>query len=347
MLLLVSGAGRKPSTLPPPDYGMLPAARRVVEGSLSLVPGDSLVVVADQGREDVASALQQAALLRGVSARVFVLEDYGRRPLSAAPAEVLDALEDTQGSAFAASAEPRELELRRQVALTATKHGASHAHMVGITARVMTEGMSVDPQRIAAVALALRARLRPDSVIKVSKGNAVLELRADARHRWSENSGSIRPGSWANLPAGELMSTPATATGEFVADASVTETDGLASGRLDRHPLTLSIRDGLVTGARCTDEPTLSAVRSFLRSGDTASRIGLMSFGTNPGLNGVTGHIIADQALPGLHLVLGTTNAAATNATWDGPRGLVLTAGSSNVDIDGEPILRAGRYLIR
>lgn len=328
------------------DFELLSPARRVVESSLGAVNGERLVIVVDEAREPVRVALVEAAGWANVKSECFVLEQLGVAPLSSAPPSVLEALARAQMSIYAARAGAPELGFRRALVEAAVEGGLRHAHMVGVSPAHMAAGLAIDPQRIADVARKLRARFRTHAVISArSRAGTDLEVQYDARYRWVENSGVIRAGSWQNLPAGELLAPPADASGRFVCNASLTE---LAGGDSDvrQRPLTIELSHGRVTGVACSDAALARHVERFTRSGANCDRVGLFSFGTNTGLTEPRGEVIADQIQPGLHLVLGLTHSQLTGAEWDATGQLVLASTGTDIDIDGAPVMRAGRYLI-
>jgi aminopeptidase len=331
----------------PVDFELLAPARRVVEGALSAVPGERLVIVADRERAALREALEEAARWANVATDAFWLDDFGRAPLSRLPAPIAEALTVAQASVYVARGAPGELELRRELVTLVARHGLRHAHMLGVTAAVMAMGLAVDPHRIADTARALRARMRPESIVQVrSAAGTELGLSCSPAHRWVENSGIIRPGRWLNLPAGELLTVPDTCTGRYVCDASVTGLPDLDSELVGSTPLSLQLAAGRVVSVSSRSPALTRAVEAFLRAGKFHDRVGLMSFGTNIGLSEPTGALIADQTLPGLHLALGMTLSALTGADWDASGQLVLTAGRADIDVDGQPVMRRGRYLI-
>lgn len=348
----------RPPTLPPPrrtggtapipDYSLLGAARRVVEGALGLVPGEQVVIVVDEARAELAHALEEAARLLGARAMVFTLDDYGVRPLAQLPKDVLEALEVSQASVFLASGETAEMRMRGELIRAATRLNLRHAHMIGVSREVLAAGLAVDPQRIAGAALALKARIRGSSVIRAkSPAGTDIEVRCHPRFRWMEHSGRIRPGKWENLPSGQLLSASPDVNGTFVANASIHGIAGFDDNTVMRSPLELKIENGRVRGVSSTATALTRAVEMFLRSGRNLDRVGHFAFGTNIGLVEPMGMHIADQNLPGLHIVLGMTYPELTGADWDAEGQLNLSGKHADIDIDGEPIMRSGRYVMR
>jgi hypothetical protein len=75
-------------------------------------------------------------------------------------------------------------------------------------------------------------------------------------------------------------------------------------------------------------------------------RVGLVMLGTNVGILAPVGEALCDQNLPGLHLSFGGTFPEMTGATWTAKSQLTMTCAASDVDLDGLPLLRSGRYMV-
>ena len=326
------------------DYDLITAARRVIEGALSMVRGERVVIISDGERKELALALVEAAAWTNAAAESFDLDSFGKPPLADLPKAIETALGKAQASIYVARGGSDEVALRRKIVETAAAHGLRHAHMLGLSARTMAMGLAVDPHRIANTARALRARLKPDSIITLgSAAGSDLTVHVSPKHRWVENSGIIRAGRWLNLPAGELMTAPGSVSGTFVANASITQG---GDSQLLADALTLHIDGQRVTRVTSKSSSLQRSVESFLRGGANQDRVGIVSFGTNVGLSEPTGSLIVDQTLPGLHLALGMTLPDLTGASWDSAGQLVLTAAGADIDIHGQAAMRAGRFIL-
>ena len=64
------------------------------------------------------------------------------------------------------------------------------------------------------------------------------------------------------------------------------------------------------------------------------------------GEGALTGELVCDQSMPGLHLSFGKTYATETGAEWDSQAQVVAAQAFADIDLDGVPLLRAGRYLV-
>jgi leucyl aminopeptidase (aminopeptidase T) len=306
--------------LPDLDFDLSQASRRVIEGSLGVVAGDRVVIVVDTPRGALGAALSEAARTVGAEAIAVQLDQLGRRPLRAVPASLRGLLEGAQASILLIGYDEEEWSMRVEYAKIVTDLRLRHAHMVGLGRAAMLTGFAVDHQRVVDATRAVRTRLRPDSVLRMrSTIGTDLEVRLHPRHRWQERVGIVRPGRWENLPSGELFTCPGEVNGTYIADASLGGQVGANAGVISR---------------------------TLLRGERNADRVGMVVLGTNIGLRDATGEICCDQNMPGLHIGFGATFPEQTGAEWDAAMQLVMAATGADVDLDGSPLLRSGRYLV-
>jgi leucyl aminopeptidase (aminopeptidase T) len=333
--------------LPDLDFDLANAARRIVETALGIVAGDRLVVVVDAAREALGATLAEVARGLGAETEVVLLEGLARRPLRALPPQLRAELARAQASVLLVGFEEGERQMRHEFMQIVTDKRLRHAHMVGVGRRAMMAGFSADPQRVLDAARAVRTRLRPDSVLRLrSPSGSDLEVKLDPRHRWQERAGILRPGRWENLPSGKLFTCPGEVDGVFVADASVGGAVGAQAGALGRTPIRIEIRGGAFRGVQCVDRALAAAVDSLLRVKRNGEKVGMVVLGTNVGMRDPTGEIVSDQNMPGLHIAFGATFSEQTGAAWDAPTQLPLAGAHADVDLDGVPLLRQGRYLV-
>jgi hypothetical protein len=329
------------------DFDVVNAARRVLEGSLGLVRGESVLLVLDEARKELGPALEEVARSAGAEPELLVLEELGPRPVRSVPPAVLQAMERVQASVLLVGFHEGEQPMRAELVQAAQSRGLRHAHMVGVTRRSLLAGFSVDPARIVEASRAVRLRLRPDSRLRLrSPAGSDLEVVVHPDHRWLEHVGAIRPGRWENLPAGELVTAPRTVNGVFVADGSIGGHVGATAGHLERKPVRVEIDDGVVTRVSCPDLGLQREVESFVRRERGSDRVGTVIVGTNVGIVAPIGEPLCDQNVPGLHLSLGANFSAMTGAPPTTGLQLTLTGGRADLDLDGVPIVRSGRYMI-
>ncbi len=343
---------RRPSTpslrLAPIDFDLANAARRIVEGSLGLVAGERIVIVVDRSRRDLGATLHEVARTTGAKTVLLELEELGDRPHRRVPDQLAKELETAQASILLCGFEDGEQSMRVELVMDLVrKLGLRHAHMIGVTRRSMLTGFSVDQARVLDATRAVRTRLRPDSVLKLRTDTGTdLEVKLNPAHRWLEHIGVIRPGRWENLPSGEIETAPGDARGVFVADASMGGHFGQAAGLLTDKPVRLEIEGGYCKAVRCRDLGLQREVERFIRSEHNADRVGSVGFGTNVGITAPIGDVSCDQNMPGMHIGFGSTFADQTGASWNSRAQITFTCSRGDVDIDGTPLLRQGRYII-
>lgn len=193
----------------------------------------------------------------------------------------------------------------------------------------------------------VRTRVRPASKFKArTPGGTDLEVALDPRWRWAENVGAIRAGRWENLPSGELVTCPADAHGTFVADGSMSATVGQAAGLLAKNPVRFEIDHGVVKSVACADRALERAIDAFIHQDSHSHHVGTIIIGTNVGIAEPTGEIVCDQNLPGLHVSLGSTYPEMTGAPTRTRIYLTMTNAHGDVDLDGTPLIRRGRYMM-
>jgi leucyl aminopeptidase (aminopeptidase T) len=320
------------------------AARSILEGSLSLVPGDRVLIIVDANYEELAGALEDAALsLRAVPT---ICRLTGARPFPRLPPEFATALSNVQASVMAISERADEATVRREVIDLIGRHRVRHAHLVGISRAALGQGFLADARRVQDSTRKLRLRIGPTSQI-VARSNAgtKLEIKLDPTLRWGASVGRIGPGQWENLPSGQLFTCPADVRGVYVADASVTADEGRAFDVV-RAPLTLEIDAGICRRVRCIDPRMAGEFERRLRAAEHLTQVGQILLGTNAGLSAPIGDAIFDCNVPGLHLTFGYTAPADTGARWCSRLGVTANAARMDVDIDGTAVVRQGRLVI-
>ena len=334
---------------PPPvaDPSLATACRRVIEGALSVVPGESVVLLVDRDHADVGEGFASAIYERNASSTTFVLEDLGPRGWNAVPPVVRAALEMAQASILLIDiARNPELLLRRDIIDLAKGLGLRHAHLIGLSRQALLAGMTVDPMRVAEATRTVRAKILPSSKLAVrSPGGTALEVDLDARYRWKLHTGAIRSGHWENLPSGLLLTHTSNVRGTFVADACIMGRFAGHEGLLTTRPLRFEIENGVCRDIKCVDFALAQEVRRHLSSEAYLDRVGAVMLGTNVGLSQPLGELLHDQCLPGLHLVFGYSHREETGAPFCSRGILSATGAYADVDLDGAPLVRRGRYL--
>src|SRR5712692_12079957 len=98
-----------------PQPELMPGARNAVETCLGVRPGEHVALIADEASRAVAASIAAALDDRGALCTGLLLEDFGPRPMGAAPAEVLDALETADVGVMCMTPQPGELSARMAI----------------------------------------------------------------------------------------------------------------------------------------------------------------------------------------------------------------------------------------
>jgi leucyl aminopeptidase (aminopeptidase T) len=301
----------------------------------------------DEARRDLGPALVEVAVAAGAKADLFELEQVESRPIRQLPRAIADALETAQASVLMVGFNDSEAPMRLQLLEEVRRLNLRHAHMVGITRKSLLAGFTVDPSRILDTTRAVRTRVRPDSKLKLrTPAGSDLDVKLDPAFRWAEHVGVIRPGRWENLPSGELMTAPSEVHGVFVADASIGGRFGQTAGLLARNPIRFEIEHNEVKRVTCTDRQLQRDVEQFIHQDPYAHFVGTIIIGTNIGITEPIGELVCDQNTPGLHMSLGSTFPEKTGAPTRTRIQITMTSMHGDVDLDGTPLIRNGRYMI-
>src|SRR5438094_3963110 len=146
--------------LHPIDPELLPGARNAIDTCLRLKPQERITIITDTVTRGIAAALQSEVKKVESKYSLFVLEHHARRPLSYMPEIILDDLECSQVSIFAAQTQPGELGARTEMSAVVNHHRIRHAHMVNINREIMLEGMRADFVKVDQLSQRLVERAR-------------------------------------------------------------------------------------------------------------------------------------------------------------------------------------------
>src|SRR6266404_2485129 len=233
----------------PASPDLLPGAKNAVETCLAIKPGERVALIADVPSRAVAASL--AAAVENVHALCtsLLLEDFGPRPIKAAPAAVLAALETADIGVLCMNPQPGELGARMAIVRVVERRQIRYAHMVGVTPEIMQQGIRADYKLVDRLSDSLRERmLRAEPLTVKSEAGTEIAAHFGRGLDWVKTSGLISPRYWSNLPAGEVFTTPATVDGRFVCDATAGDHFNGKYGDLRTTPLVLEIEGARLVG---------------------------------------------------------------------------------------------------
>ena len=321
-------------------------ARNAIVTCLRVQPDERVVVFADAERAPIGAALTAAAEAVGAPVETFVLEDYAGRPSTSLPTPVADGFERSMVSIFCCGAQPGELEMRKQMTTIVNRRQMRHAHMVGITDRIMQEGMRADFDAVYRLTEWVRTRaMQAREIVCRTPGGTDLRATFTQRMPWIPTSGIISRKKWGNLPGGETFTSPEHVEGIFVVDGAMGDWLAHKYGDMRDRPLTIEIEDSRVVHAECVHAHALHDFLDYIAEDPNGNRVGEFALGTNTAVPGIIGNMLQDEKIPGVHIAFGHPYTEHTGADWSAKTHIDMVGRDFDIWFDGVPIMEKGRYL--
>jgi aminopeptidase len=320
-------------------------ARNAVEVCLAITATDRVALVADEASQEIAASL--AAVLDGIGVRWdgVLIERVAARPLTAAPAAVLDALERADAGILCVQPLQGELGARMQIVATVERRRIRYAHMIGVTPQIMRQGMRADYRLVDELSQRLCDRMRYARRLRVETPSGTsFAATFDPSLAWVKTSGIINRRYWSNLPAGEVFTTPASVDGVFVCDATAGDYFGPKYGDLRATPLTLEIAGGRLRSVSCARADLEREFWDYCHTDGESNRVGELAFGTNVALADMIGVLLQDEKVPGVHIAFGDPYGSQTGAPWKSRTHIDVLTRQCDVWIDDEQVIDGGRY---
>src|SRR3989454_6195346 len=329
------------------DPEFAPGARNAVSVCLRVQPDERVCVITDEVTADIAAAIVHELETLGAPYRAWVLEELAERPLTGLPQEIVDDLETSQVSIFAVQAQRNELKSRMQMTEVVNRRKIRHAHMVNINRQIMLEGMRADFLKVDRLSQKVVEMVRKASKIRATTA-AGTDLTADLNpdYRWLKTSGIITPETWGNLPGGEIFTTPGEVNGTFVIDGVVGDYLCAKFGSLRESPLTIHMKGNRLTEAHSDNRELEADFWRYTHTDENSDLVGEFAIGTNIELKDVIGQILQDEKYPGVHIAFGNPYGAHTGAEWYSSTHIDVVGRNFDIWVDGEQIMREGKFLI-
>lgn len=326
---------------------LLPGANNAVDTCLSIRRGEHVALIADEASREVAASLEQALADAGADTRCSLIESVAQRPMTTAPREVLDALNQADAGILCVQPQEGELPARMAIVGVVERRRIRYAHMVGVTPQIMREGMRTDYRQVDRLSQQLCERMHGARSLTVrTAAGTNFTATFDRALVWVKTSGLINPRYWSNLPAGEVFTTPASVAGTFVCDWTAGDYFNAKYGILDKTPLVLEIRAGRLVSARCDNAELERDFWAYCHTDPNSDRVGELAFGTNFGLRDMIGILLQDEKVPGVHLAFGDPYGSQTHADWKSKTHVDVLTRGCDVWIDDEQVIAQGQYLL-
>lgn len=331
----------------PADSDLLPGARNAVGTCLAIRPGERVALVADAASREVGASLEQAIAEAGAEARPLLVESVAARPMTTAPELLLRTLGDADAGILCIQPLEGELPARMAIVRLIEQRRIRYAHMVGVTPRIMREGMRADYRQVDRLSRQLCERMPHARSLRVrTAAGTDFTATFDPAMTWVKTSGLINPRYWSNLPAGEVFTTPRSVDGTFVCDGTAGDYFNGKYGTLERTPLVLEIRDARLVSARSDRADLEKDFWAYCHTDECSDRVGELAFGTNLGLREMIGVLLQDEKVPGVHLAFGDPYGSQTGAAWASRTHVDVLTRGCDVWIDEEQVIARAQYLL-
>jgi len=322
-------------------------AHNAIETCLAIQPHERVALIADEASREVAASLAAALERVGAPTDSLLIERLAPRPLTAAPAEVLDALERADAGILCVQPLQGELGSRMAIVQVVERRQIRYAHMVGVTPQIMQQGMRADYRQVDRLSSTLCQRMRTAARLRVETDHGTsLTARFNPGFQWVKTSGIISPRYWSNLPAGEVFTTPESVDGVFVCNGTAGDYFGPKYGDLSGTPMTLEIAGGRLVSVRCERAELEREFDEYCHTDPYSDRVGELAFGTNLALSDMIGILLQDEKVPGVHLAFGDPYGSQTGAPWKSKTHVDVLTRGCDVWIDDDQVIRKGRYLL-
>jgi aminopeptidase len=329
------------------DSQVREGARNAVWVCMNVQAQDCVFVLTDDITLDIGQALADEAVATGAAVELRRLEEYARRPITDVPEGLIPDIEALAPTVTFLAAGSQKGEVAFRMALSAHLRQAlqvRHAHMPGITPRLMREGMRADYQQVHRLTMQVYERAQQANSIRVTSHKGTdLTARFDPKLNWIPCHGLYHEqGDWGNLPEGEVFTCPATVEGIIVADV-LGDYFSPKYGILT-HPATFHVVDSLVERVECGDKGIEAEIGDYLNSAENGRRVGEFAIGTNTAVTELSGNLLQDEKIPGVHVAFGNPYSQLTGADWSSRVHVDVMPTGCSIEMDGEVIMVNGEF---
>ncbi len=332
-----------------PHVSMRLGAHNAVFTCMGVTPQDRVFILGDQRSAAIGQLLADEARAGGAAVQLVLLEAYAARPILALPDRLRRDLHAFAPSVTFYTAAGLKGEITFRIGLrryVLQNLRVRHAHMIGITERLMQEGMTADYNEVAALTWRVTELVRPaHKIVVTSPEGTNLVVTFGSHRRWVPCTGLYhRQGQWGNLPEGETFTCPVTANG-VVAARELGDYFSDRYGVLDA-PVFFDIQDGEVTRIRGVQQEVVDEVWAYVSSAENGRRVGEFAIGTNSALHHLCGNLLQDEKLPGVHVAFGDAHAHETGADWASPIHVDVIPILCTILVDDQTIMVDGTFTL-
>lgn len=149
-------------------------------------------------------------------------------------------------------------------------------------------------------------------------------------------------GDWGNLPEGEIFTLPDNINGILVANV-LGDYFSPKYGVLDI-PVTFEIRDSLVEKVSCENAEIAKEICDYLNSAENGRRVDEFAIGTNTAVTALSGNLLQDEKIPGIHVEFGNPIGYMTGANWISEVHVDVVPTDCTIEVDGKILMKDGKF---
>jgi len=286
------------------------AAANALQSVLEARPGESILIVTDDVRKDIAEAFVQGAIELGLWTRMVVLETNEKELRKEPPKHLVEMINtrmqpDILINTLRGIGE--ETPFRIKIIKLETRKGRSRlGHCPGITMDMLTEGAlsltKEEHSRMQENARGLLALLQNVNSVHVatSKGTD-FTLNVRGRTWFSDTFLNWKDMKWMNLPTGEVIIGPIEngMEGILVCDLAIGGIGPLKS------TITLEVKNGKVEAVKGDETEVIKAVQNTQATDTMAKHVGEFAFGLNPKARLVQEFLESEKVGSAIHVAFG------------------------------------------
>jgi aminopeptidase len=311
--------------------------------------GDRVFIIADFARANIARRVADAVMARHADVTIRFLEHYGERPLLAFPDALREDLRYARPtvSFYIATAQAGEIAFRIPLLpFLVNELRVRHGHMIGIDEQIMVEGMCANYDQVFTLTNQVYELVRNARSIHVTSAKGS-DVTATFNHAWKWipcHGRYHEQGKWGNLPEGEVYTAPATVDGVLVCEV-LGDYFSAKYGVLET-PLVITVKNGYVTEVNSENQALAQEVREYLFSVPNGNRAGEFAIGTLTSLKQLSGNLLQDEKMPGLHVAFGNPYPEFTGADWDARIHVDVIPTNCTIEVDGRVLMRDGAFIM-
>ena len=331
-------------------------AKNAVEVCMEVKPKEHVLIVTDKETYPVGDALKTAAEKITSHVDMYVLEDYGTRPLMSLPKAIENAIPKANVTFWAAQSKEGELHTLRGPFMGKALKYARHGHLPSVTVRCMEEGMCSDYRKISEFTRKLYEIVNKAKRADVTNPSGTkLRVELNPEWKWVKSDGMYhQKGKWGNLPDGELFTAATKCNGHMVID-ELGDWIGDKYGCLTKPekdletPVYVDVADSRVDikTIECSNAQLKQELVNYLKTDENSNRTGEFALPTNVELltKPLIGKLLQDEKAR-LHIAFGNPYSELTGADWQSKTHIDALFKKCDIWIDGKKILEADKYLV-